>query len=258
MNKYSSQVGQDKFLHEKIFKNFGGGVFLDLGAFDGITPSNTYFFEKNLNWRGFCFEPIPPVFKNLKKNRKCKCLNNCIGDKKGVVEFSFVRNNPMFSGISKNLHTENTRIIDDEQIEIIKSKIVAIGDFLNKNKIQEIHILSLDIEGNEEKVLSAINFDNVFIHSICVEDAYNEKKLDDFLKNKGFVLLKHSGFDKIFINKKSKFFPKNSFYLRIKAETINKFYTPRMQLFFRVTLNKFPKTKNKLKKILQDFNSVKE
>jgi len=45
--KYYSQVKQDEFLHKKVFKNFKQGIFLDLGAFDGVTFSNTYFFEKN-------------------------------------------------------------------------------------------------------------------------------------------------------------------------------------------------------------------
>jgi hypothetical protein len=50
--KYYSQVKQDKFLNEKVFKNIKNGIFLDLGAFDGKTLSNTYFFEKEIGLVG--------------------------------------------------------------------------------------------------------------------------------------------------------------------------------------------------------------
>jgi hypothetical protein len=47
---YYSQVGQDRFIHENYFKELKGGVFVDIGAHNGISYSNTYFFEKELNW----------------------------------------------------------------------------------------------------------------------------------------------------------------------------------------------------------------
>jgi len=49
--KYYSQPAtmQDKYLNETIFKNKKNGFFVDIGAYDGITHSNTYFFEKKLN-----------------------------------------------------------------------------------------------------------------------------------------------------------------------------------------------------------------
>jgi len=114
----------------------------------------------------------------------------------------------------------------------------------------EIHLLSLDIEGNEEKVLRAIDFKKIFVHTICLEDNYNEKKLDGFLKQYGFVLIKHCGFDKIFINQKSKFLPRDFFILRIKASLINIFYTRKLQKLFREKINQYPKLKKNIKKIL--------
>ena len=44
--KYYSQYKQDKYIHDNFFEDKKDGVFLDIGASDGITLSNTYFFEK--------------------------------------------------------------------------------------------------------------------------------------------------------------------------------------------------------------------
>ena len=35
------------------FLNFQNGFFVELGAHDGVTQSNTFYFEKNKNWRVF-------------------------------------------------------------------------------------------------------------------------------------------------------------------------------------------------------------
>ena len=49
------------------YLNFSNGFFIELGAHDGITQSNTYYYEKNKNWRGVLIEPTPKLFKMCKK-----------------------------------------------------------------------------------------------------------------------------------------------------------------------------------------------
>lgn len=75
-----AQAGEDEIL----FRFFGGqaqGYFVDVGAYDGTTYSNTYLFEK-MGWRGICVEPNPAVFDSLKISRpNSVCLNvACIGE----------------------------------------------------------------------------------------------------------------------------------------------------------------------------------
>lgn len=54
--EYYSHIGQDKWVAE-TFRRARGGYFLDFGAFDGITTSNTIVLEKELGWTGICVEP---------------------------------------------------------------------------------------------------------------------------------------------------------------------------------------------------------
>lgn len=42
--KFFSQVGQDKFLLDHIFRGKRKGTFVDVGAYDGERFSNTLFF----------------------------------------------------------------------------------------------------------------------------------------------------------------------------------------------------------------------
>jgi len=46
-NTFYSQYCQDRSLENCIFKSFKNGVFMDVGAHDGVDLNNTLFFEKN-------------------------------------------------------------------------------------------------------------------------------------------------------------------------------------------------------------------
>ena len=37
----------------------------DLGCYDGVTYSNTWYFERVLNWTGVCVEPNPEVYPRI-------------------------------------------------------------------------------------------------------------------------------------------------------------------------------------------------
>ena len=55
--KSFSQYYQDKAIDFALNRK-RNGIFLDIGAHDGGSLSNTFFFECNRNWTGLCIEPI--------------------------------------------------------------------------------------------------------------------------------------------------------------------------------------------------------
>ena len=56
-------------LDRKLLKylNFKYGFYIECGANDGIIQSNSWYFDKYKNWKGILIEPIPRLFKELKK-----------------------------------------------------------------------------------------------------------------------------------------------------------------------------------------------
>ena len=83
----TSQIGQDRWVFGEVFDGMRGGYFLDLGAHDGLTHSNTYKLERNYAWRGICVEANPFTFAQLKGNRKCQCVHVALSDHDEVVCF---------------------------------------------------------------------------------------------------------------------------------------------------------------------------
>ena len=51
------------------YLNYGDGFYVELGANDGISQSNTLYLEKNLNWRGVLVEPNNRNYLKCVQNR---------------------------------------------------------------------------------------------------------------------------------------------------------------------------------------------
>ena len=49
------------------FINYENGYYIESGANDGVDQSNTWYFEKVLNWSGILIEPLNETFQELKK-----------------------------------------------------------------------------------------------------------------------------------------------------------------------------------------------
>ena len=65
-----SQLRQDLFVQSQLnFKK--KGFFVEFGAADGFTSSNTYILEKIFKWKGIISEPAKIFHKKLTLNRHC-------------------------------------------------------------------------------------------------------------------------------------------------------------------------------------------
>ncbi|MDR2913881.1 MAG: FkbM family methyltransferase [Tannerella sp.] len=186
--KTFSQYKQDYFI-DSIFKHKENGFFLDIGANDGITFSNSYFFEKYRNWSGICVEPHVDIFKKLSKVRTCILENCCITDKDGVVTFRKVSGPDMLSGVLEFMDRVDSL---DEHIrmhggsyEDIKIASYNINSLLKKHNVTKIDFCSIDVEGGEWAIINSIDFDHVNISAFSVEG--NDERILSFLKSKGYT-----------------------------------------------------------------------
>jgi FkbM family methyltransferase len=206
--QYFSQYNQDK-ISDILLKSKTQGFFVDIGAHDGISLSNSYFFELNRNYNGICFEPNPDVFQKLKNNRRCECVNAAISEKTEIVKFLKCTGPiEMLSGISKyreEKHIERTNKDIENlggEINEIEVQAINLNEILSEKKINEVDFLSLDIEGGEYNVLTAIDFRKLKVKIIAVEMAFLEVEeiIRPYLHGKGFLFLCRTGSDGIFIN----------------------------------------------------------
>ena len=202
--KYTSQAGQDKMIKKNFFDGKKNGFFIEIGAYDGISGSNCYHFERFLNWDGIAIEPSNIQFEKLKKNRKCKVLNNAISDEVKEVEFIEVTEGlTQMSGINDSSFERNFKIISNNQASktnSIKLKTITFDEIVPKNK--DIDYLSIDIEGGEMNLLKSIDFKTNSIKVISVENNIpKEQNFKNFFEEINFTYLDRIGQDEIFYNR---------------------------------------------------------
>jgi FkbM family methyltransferase len=185
---YHSQWGQDKWMAENIFKRRRGGFFVDIGAYNGIDISNTYYFEKQLGWSGICVEPMPRPFAELSKNRNCICAQGCVADRDGEAEFLEVEGDEMLSGLASTLNQSHAGRIEGRRINRIKVPRFSLNTLLNRYKVNSVDFVSIDTEGSEMEILRHFDWDGPKIGVLCIENTYHGDLLAEFLYGKGYRL----------------------------------------------------------------------
>jgi FkbM family methyltransferase len=202
---YVSQYGQDRVVHEILFPNKHDGFYVDIGANNGFTGSNTYFFEHQLNWSGVCIEPQPDIFAELQGNRKCELHQCCISDECGTMKFLKVSGANMLSGLANMLDDQHKNRIAKEEDKSIGSKIIDVecktfADVLGDR--MDIDFVSIDTEGSEMSILKSIDFSRYNIGCIAVENDYDNQEIYKLLRKLGYRLLLVVG-DEIYVKESS-------------------------------------------------------
>ena len=179
----SKNIPLDKKL-DYLFKQKQNGVFIELGAFDGITQSNTYFFELNRGWSGILIEPSKTSFDLCCKNRpnskviNCCCVSNTYTSDAIFGDF----NSTLMSSVNGD------RLQSGNLIEINAMTLEKILDE-NINPSTEIDFLSLDTEGYELNVLQGLNL-NKYRPKYLLIEIYSKDydKIKDFLECNNYIL----------------------------------------------------------------------
>ena len=181
---YHAQYGQDRVIHEELFGDARGGVFVDVGAHDGVSFNNSLFFERELGWRGLCVEPIPEVFALLEKNRGAVCIRACIGGTPGMRRFLRVTGYAeMLSGMTDSYDLRHLARIREEvaetggTMETIEVPCVRLDALLREHGFATVDLLSIDVEGAELEVLSSFDLRRVRPNVVCIENNYRDRRI---------------------------------------------------------------------------------
>lgn len=202
---FYGQCGQDVFLVEDVFGRQRDGVFVDVGAHDGIRFSNTYYLERHLGWQGLAIEPLPEVYEALRRNRRCDTVQGCVANAAGEVRFLAITGyGTMLSGIVDEYDPRHVARIDreladrDSRRDIITVPAYTLAELLEEHGLTRVDYLSIDVEGPELKILESIPFDRFDIRVISVENNYQDLRLRRVLRRAGYTLIARAGPDEFY------------------------------------------------------------
>lgn len=153
---WHAEFEQDRIAWELCDKR-REGVFIDIGATDGVTRNNTLALERDYGWSGICIEPVLASFVKLRANRACATLCAAIAgyDRLGVVSFHEDAGNHEISRIDVNgAHW---------------SPCLTINHVLARLAGRPVSYLSIDTEGSELDILASLDFSRYPIRVIDFE-----------------------------------------------------------------------------------------
>lgn len=197
-----SQLGQDylALLSGGVSKP---GFFVEFGAADGVSLSNSHLLEKVFGWSGIVCEPGRNWHQALKKNRDCVVDFRCVYSKTGE-QISFSENYlGELSGITE-FSAEVEGGILNKTTSSYQVETISLLDLLDcHNAPKHIDFLSVDTEGSEFEILSAFDFSRYSFGAITVEHNYTDTrpKVKALLESNGYrqVYPELSGFDDWFV-----------------------------------------------------------
>lgn len=158
-------------LYVKYIGEKKDGVFVEVGANDGI-EGGVVLPLADLGWRG--------LFVEANKNMAQICRNNYFDHKNILVANIAVSNE---TGKTVTLYGDDAGAsIDEKYVEATKNvpglgdknskqqvKTMTLDDLLKKSNIDEIDVLSVDVEGHELEVFEGFSLDKHRPTLICVE-----------------------------------------------------------------------------------------
>jgi hypothetical protein len=178
--------------------------FIELGAFNGITHSNTLWLELEHHWHGLLVEANPSLVELVQRSGRSRShlVNGCLS----LIKDTITRVDFSLAGPLGGIVTE----MDDQRKERISREVNAGEKWVDKSNegattevtcyphnamlkalnVSTVDFWSLDTEGSEISILKTVDFDAVIMFGLVFIEANNAKHLKqmtELMKSLGFV-----------------------------------------------------------------------
>lgn len=168
-------------IDDKLLKylDFENGFFIEAGANDGISQSNTALYEFEYNWKGLLVEPNPKKFFECKKIRRNSIVENYALVSDNYTD-DFISGNFDEDGYSESLTSmvyDNGDWVDEILLKhkreisnkLVEVPAITLDKLLVKHGITKVNFVSLDVEGYEISVLNGFDIQKYKPDYIMIE-----------------------------------------------------------------------------------------
>ncbi len=172
------------------FLEFNRGFFVEAGANDGVTQSNTCYFERNRRWRGILVEPIPHLAEACRRNRQKSCVENValvpLGFQGKTIQMQYCNLMSVVEGAMKTEEEADAHVARGCSVQGIESHMLTVpvktlSQILDEHRVKHVDLLSLDVEGFELSALKGLDFSRHRPTHMLIEARYRSE-IDDFLR----------------------------------------------------------------------------
>ena len=203
MTGYASQAGQDRYVDTVITGGKAGGAFVDIGAYDGVTGSNTLFFERVRGWSGLLVEPVTVLADSARRARIAPCMALAVGARSGSTDFLQIeRGYTQMSGFLETYAADllaRVRSHPAHRERIIQVPVLTLAEILDQFGAAHIDYLSMDVEGAEPAILSGFDFQAFDIDCWSIENNNKGADIRTIMQRNGYTQVEKLGVDEIYV-----------------------------------------------------------
>lgn len=173
-SEHQTQLNQDIFA--LMMNRFRPGFFMEIGANDGFTFSNTVYLENEFGWSGMLVEANQKYMASLAKRKNSIIVNKAVSFQRGEAEFIDAG---LYGGLKSCLdETSHQQFTKDATC--IKVACMCLQEILDHAAAPtSIDFISIDVEGGELPIVEQMVTVNRRFRCGCIE--YNGRD-DDYEK----------------------------------------------------------------------------
>jgi FkbM family methyltransferase len=199
---YQSQHGEDRWL-ERYFRGRRDGFFVEVGAYDGVVLSNTFFLE-TIGWRGILVEPHPEKAGRCRENRPRATVFECAAVGRGTgthVTFDLVEGGEVYS--TSAMSPEHQARLQTYGLKARQIVVAArtLDSILEEAQLPRLDYVSIDVEGAELEVLNGFDLSRWRPAIVMIEVNARTRKpaIRDAFVSSGYVYLRSVGINDVYV-----------------------------------------------------------
>lgn len=159
----------EELIIRDFFQDRKGGFFLDVGCAWPIDANNTYYLEHHLGWTGIGIDALDDYAPGWHEKRSnSKFFAYLVSDRSGGTGTFFKSPNSGLSSTDRDL-ASGRGFGDDLKPKKVEIPEITLDDLLDREGVDRIDLLSLDIEGAEPQALAGFDIERFQPELVVVE-----------------------------------------------------------------------------------------